>query len=343
MWRTDDTRPRRPAPREALSSPPATPAADRERGVRGTGAHRARAGRASARGRGLEQVRVVRRVEEHDVEGRLGAVRRQPVERIRAQTTRAFSSPHSRATASMAAAARRSFSTNVTCAAPRDSASSPSAPLPANRSSTRAWSMRGCSQLNRVSRTRSGVGRISTPAGNRSRRPRCRPPMMRRTRERAPAFSCTTDLRHWRARRRDFFRCFLAFANVLSPWRLACHLLGPKRTLPPQYDKFGASFCTARECDRLTSRKQNSEERTHEEAILQPLPWLSSLTAGCSSSVDNPPDVDADRSDDGQPRSACHRARCRPTARLFSPNQGILPYPHDAYFTPTPGVPPTAR
>ena len=100
-----------------------------------------------------------------------------------AQDTCAPSSPHSRAADSMAAAARRSFSTKLTCAAPRDKASRPSAPLPAKRSRTRAPAIRGCSQLNRVSRTRSGVGRIVTPAGKRSRRPRCLPPMMRRTLE----------------------------------------------------------------------------------------------------------------------------------------------------------------
>jgi hypothetical protein len=42
--------------------------------------------------------------------------------------------------------------------------------------------------------------------------------------------------------------CLLAFA---------CHLLGPKRTLPPQYDKVGTSFCTARECDRPETSQQN--------------------------------------------------------------------------------------
>src|SRR3954447_24471240 len=64
-----------------------------------------------------------------------------------------------------------------------------------------------------------------------------------------------------------FFPLFFAFAKICDRVRVACHLLGPKRTLPPQYDKFGASFCTARECDRIELPKQISEERTHEEAI----------------------------------------------------------------------------
>jgi hypothetical protein len=53
---------------------------------------------------------------------------------------------------------------------------------------------------------------------------------------------------------------FFAFANDCVRIHVACHLLGPKRTLPPQYDKFGASFCTTRECDRIKLPKTNSEE-----------------------------------------------------------------------------------
>ena len=61
-------------------------------------------------------------------------------------------------------------------------------------------------------------------------------------------------------------------------------------------------------------------------------------TAGCSSSVDNPPDVrptDPTMGNGNPPPSGS----LSPDRALFSPNQGILPYPHDAYFTPTPGVP----
>ena len=55
-------------------------------------------------------------------------------------------------------------------AAPRESASIPSAPEPANRSSTRAPSS-GPSSENSASRTRSDVGRVAAPRGAASRRP----------------------------------------------------------------------------------------------------------------------------------------------------------------------------
>jgi hypothetical protein len=62
------------------------------------------------------------------------------------------------------------------------------------------------------------------------------------------------------------------------------------------------------------------------------------VTAGCSSSVDNPPDVTPTDPTTGNlaPPST---TTLSPNRVLFSPNQGILPYPHDAYFTPTAGVP----
>src|SRR5262245_48693604 len=55
----------------------------------------------------------------------------------------------------------------------------PTAPVPAKRSSTRAPAMAGPSTSNRVTRTRSAVGRVARPRGARSRRPRSCPPMMR--------------------------------------------------------------------------------------------------------------------------------------------------------------------
>jgi hypothetical protein len=61
------------------------------------------------------------------------------------------------------------------------------------------------------------------------------------------------------------------------------------------------------------------------------------VSAGCSSSVDNPPDVGPTDPTSGNlaPPSS---ANLSPNRVLFAPNQGVLPYPHDAYFTPTPGV-----
>src|SRR5688500_18104524 len=75
--------------------------------------------------------------------------------------------------------ARRSDSTNTTCAAPRLSASNPSAPVPAKPSSTRAPSMRGASTLKSVSRRRSEVGRSPAHEGDARRRPLRCPAMIR--------------------------------------------------------------------------------------------------------------------------------------------------------------------
>ncbi len=66
-------------------------------------------------------------------------------------------------------------STNVAVAAPRDSASSPSAPEPANRSSTRASCTKSPRIENSASRTRSEVGRVAVPYGEERRRPPQRP------------------------------------------------------------------------------------------------------------------------------------------------------------------------
>src|SRR5688572_12431393 len=62
--------------------------------------------------------------------------------------------------------------------APRERASSPSAPEPAKRSSTDAPST-GPTRLKSASRTRSPVGRVCSPFGAAIRRPRCVPAMMR--------------------------------------------------------------------------------------------------------------------------------------------------------------------
>src|SRR5512143_906345 len=72
-----------------------------------------------------------------------------------------------------------SSSISVTSAAPRDSASKPSAPEPANRSRHRAPSIHGANQLNTVSRARSGVGRSVGRSGNASFRRLHLPPIMR--------------------------------------------------------------------------------------------------------------------------------------------------------------------
>ena len=70
-------------------------------------------------------------------------------------------------TAASCSTSARSCSTSNTSRAPRDAASKPSAPVPAN-ASTQCQPLRSCpSQLKSVSRTRSGVGRNPGCAGDR--------------------------------------------------------------------------------------------------------------------------------------------------------------------------------
>src|SRR5687768_2447590 len=70
-------------------------------------------------------------------------------------------------------------STITTSAAPRDAASKPIAPLPANRSRQCFWLISCPNQLKTVSRTRSGVGRRSISFGKVRTRLRHSPPMIR--------------------------------------------------------------------------------------------------------------------------------------------------------------------
>src|SRR5262245_39822243 len=77
---------------------------------------------------------------------------------------------------SIARCASRSDWTKTAVEAPRESASSPIAPEPANRSRT-AISSTGPIRLNAASRTRSPVGRVS-PLGAKMRAPLCLPAMI---------------------------------------------------------------------------------------------------------------------------------------------------------------------
>src|SRR6185503_10900384 len=70
-------------------------------------------------------------------------------------------------------------STNVMCAAPRESASMPTAPEPAHKSKNRAFSIRGASTLKSVSRRRSDVGRTCSEGGLFRFRPRYFPAITR--------------------------------------------------------------------------------------------------------------------------------------------------------------------
>src|SRR5207245_578637 len=70
-------------------------------------------------------------------------------------------------------------STNVTAAAPRESASMPSEPAPAKRSRTRAPSSRGSRIAKRVSRMRSVAARVPPPRGTTRVRPLASPAITR--------------------------------------------------------------------------------------------------------------------------------------------------------------------
>src|SRR5438045_3966119 len=90
-----------------------------------------------------------------------------------------------------AASAARLSSMKTAALAPRDKASRPTAPVPANASSTGRSAKgspdaanRPCDRmLNRASRARSLVGRTVSPTGATSRRPRCTPPTIRNPRD----------------------------------------------------------------------------------------------------------------------------------------------------------------
>ena len=92
--------------------------------------------------------------------------------------------------------AAASVSANTQRRAPRESASSPSAPEPAKRSSTEASST-GPTRLKSASRTRSPVGRVCSPFGAAILRPRCVPAMIRI----AGAYVASTTRRRARPRR----------------------------------------------------------------------------------------------------------------------------------------------
>ena len=130
--------------------------------------------------------------------------------------------------AAIACAWVRSRSRKTAARAPRDKASMPSAPLPANASSTRAPSITGASQSNSVWRKRCGVGRNPGSVGTVSFDPRRRPPMMR---------TCPGGVMAWpRRSMRESRTCPFAVAVVKSqdgvlghgrrPWALGHGVLG---------------------------------------------------------------------------------------------------------------------
>ena len=123
---------------------------------------------------------------------RIGAVDQDHVERARQATSaRRSQTPASVLTicarsascvrarlAAIARAAVASRSTKVACAAPRDRASIPAAPLPANRSRNLEPGRSGSRIAKSVCLTRSPSGRVPSPGAS-SRRPRALPAMTR--------------------------------------------------------------------------------------------------------------------------------------------------------------------
>ena len=61
------------------------------------------------------------------------------------------------------------------------------------------------------------------------------------------------------------------------------------------------------------------------------------VTAGCSSSVDNPPDVTPTdpTAGNGNPSGGSAAPTPAATAALYQPAQGIFPFPNDLYFSGT--------
>jgi hypothetical protein len=61
------------------------------------------------------------------------------------------------------------------------------------------------------------------------------------------------------------------------------------------------------------------------------------VTAGCSSSVDNPPDVRPTdpTTGNGNPAGGGTAPLPAATAALYAPAQGVFPFPNDLYFSGT--------
>ncbi len=131
---------------------------------------------------GLAQSRriLVWRVEHDQVEsGEVGLMRPQPVGGLGARDVAVLGEARKAKFSATMLAQVRSISTNVAQAAPRESASSPSVPAPANRSSTRTPRMLSPMMLKRASRTIEVVGRVVFPGGVFSARPRWIPAVIR--------------------------------------------------------------------------------------------------------------------------------------------------------------------
>src|SRR5690554_5627841 len=152
-----------------------------------------------------------------------------------------------------------SRSQNVALAAPRDKASSPSAPEPAYKSATTAPVKCPASQLNRVSRIRSPVGRRPSHRGKFNLRPRHCPPISRNGwRNESPA-----------GRRRFCFTTCYSPPLVRSG-RIASLSRSDKSSLPIMFFK---RFKKSAPKDASTSEQVPPEEQTQAPAgDLEPTP-----------------------------------------------------------------------
>ena len=239
----------------------------------------------------------------------------------------------------MAAAARRSFSTKVTCAAPRDSASRPSAPLPANKSSTRALVDA------RLQPVEQGFPhairrRANLDAGGKAQAAATMPA---RDDAQDSRVGTATRVHHDRvigARGVATFSAVFAFRQCLRPRApLLATFWGPSVRYRPNTTSSAHRSARRGNATGLILRKQNSEERTHEEAILQPrCLGCHRHGAGCSSSVgQSTPDVQPTdpTTGNGNPAGGSTAPAPAATAALFQPAQGIFPFPNDLYFSGT--------
>src|SRR5205823_4446333 len=230
-----------------------------------------------------------------------------------ARTTTASGACHSARRARSSRAAASSCSTKVRCDAPRERASRPSAPLPANRSSARAPWVRAPSQLKSVSRTRSGVGRMAAEAGKRSFLPRHAPPMMRSVRARLPDLLADT-------------------APCLAP-AAPCHFSRPKRTLARLVQKHSNTTGPDRPAPHSGCALERSVRsfRDMKKLIAAGVVLVAMLAVGCTggNGVIGSSNLDLLN---GNPGGSTQVRQPSSNTALFHPGAGILPYPTDLYF-----------
>ena len=195
--------------------------------------------------RARREVRAIRRIDEHEPPRRGRRVARGERDRIaRERPCARASSPSSRRLPRIAASAGLPGSTNVACAAPRDSASMPERARAREQVEDVAARRRsGPRMLNIASRTFSEVGRVAAPGGARRTRPPRLPPTMRIAQEQCPTLFCGRPA------------CPLQFAAHVSwsgTWRRGCSRRAGERR--------GSATCA---CARAIARGRSTSSATH--------------------------------------------------------------------------------